>query len=263
MPHVEANGVRLYYEEHGTGEPIVCIHGTSSSAMVWRDVAVEHLSQLGRVIAYDRRGCTRSERPEPYETSVAEHVEDAAALIGALDAASAVVIGRSYGGGVGLGVALRHPELVRALVLLEPADMIIDGITEPWDEEMTRAVEEAAASDPDRAAEAMFRSVLGDEQWEVWPDDFKGMVAANSPAVIAEVRGARLRVTTSELARLHTPVLLVAGEDSPPIFRSRNAHMAATIPRARTELVGGGHLIDPGEPAVLGFIGEVLGSGST
>src|SRR5215211_3248239 len=98
MPEVLVNGVRLYVEERGRGEPILCIHGTSSSAMVWRRGAIDALSELGRVIVYDRRGCTRSERPEPYETSVVQHAGDAAALLRALDAVPAVVIGRSYGG---------------------------------------------------------------------------------------------------------------------------------------------------------------------
>jgi pimeloyl-ACP methyl ester carboxylesterase len=45
MPEVRVNGVRLYYEEHGRGEPILCIHGTSSSAMVWRAAAIHELSE--------------------------------------------------------------------------------------------------------------------------------------------------------------------------------------------------------------------------
>ena len=77
MADVRVNGVRLYVEERGRGEPIVCIHGTSSSAMVWRGDATDALAELGRVIVYDRRGCTRSERPEPYATSVVQHAEDA------------------------------------------------------------------------------------------------------------------------------------------------------------------------------------------
>src|SRR5205823_6603190 len=47
------------------GRPILCIHGTSSSAMVWRPAAIEELAMLGRVICYHRRGCTRSERADP------------------------------------------------------------------------------------------------------------------------------------------------------------------------------------------------------
>jgi pimeloyl-ACP methyl ester carboxylesterase len=54
--------------------------------MVWRPAAIDQLSGLGRVIVYDRRGCTRSERPDPYETSVVQHAEDAAALLLALGA---------------------------------------------------------------------------------------------------------------------------------------------------------------------------------
>src|SRR5204863_8934562 len=126
MGDVHANGIRLYYEEHGQGDPIVCIHGTASSAMVWRSAAIEELSELGRVILYDRRGCTRSERPDPYETSVVQHADDAAALLQALDAVPAVVIGRSYGGETAVELAMRHPGRVRALVLLEAASLTLD-----------------------------------------------------------------------------------------------------------------------------------------
>src|SRR5437870_1547050 len=45
MAEAHVNGVRLYYEEHGKGDPILCIHGTSSSAMVWRPEAIDELSR--------------------------------------------------------------------------------------------------------------------------------------------------------------------------------------------------------------------------
>jgi esterase len=119
LPEAEINGLRLYYEERGEGAPIACIHGGGSSAMMWGD-AVKVLARLGRVISYDRHGCTRSERPEPYQrTTVAEQTGDAAALLDALRATPAVVVGRSYGGAVAIGLAIRYPEHVRALVLLE------------------------------------------------------------------------------------------------------------------------------------------------
>lgn len=75
MPEQVVNGVRLHYEEHGEGVPIALIHGCGGSALGFAD-AVEKLAGLRRVIAYDRRGCGRSERPEPYErTSVREHAD--------------------------------------------------------------------------------------------------------------------------------------------------------------------------------------------
>src|SRR5438552_325239 len=144
MGEVHVNGVRLYYEEHGQGAPILCIHGTSSSALVWQPAAIDELSRLGRVILYDRRGCTRSERPDPYETSVVQHAEDAATLLQVLEAVLGVVIGRSYGGETAVELALRHPASVRALVLLEAALLSLDREAMQWAEELRAAVEDAA-----------------------------------------------------------------------------------------------------------------------
>lgn len=113
---VTINGVGLYVEERGSGAPIVCIHGAGGTTLAWTG-AIDKLSRLGRVIAYDRRGCARSERPAHYErTSIAEHADDAAALIDRLGAAPAVVIGRSYGATVATDLALRYPEDRKSVV---------------------------------------------------------------------------------------------------------------------------------------------------
>ena len=81
MTEVRVNGVRLYYEEHGEGETILCVHGSASSAMVWT-AAAEELSRLGRVVLYDRRGCTRTvvvpggHLVDPAAPAVTEFVEE-------------------------------------------------------------------------------------------------------------------------------------------------------------------------------------------
>ena len=260
MPEVHVNGIRLYYEEHGQGDPILCIHGTSTSAMAWRPTSIEALSALGRVIVYDRRGCTRSERPDPYETSVVQHAEDAAALLVALDAMPTVVIGRSYGGETAIELALRYPERVRALVLLEAASLTLDDEAMTWADELRAAIEDAAARDVSAVAETFLRRVLGDAQWESFPDPIRRMVVENSPAILAEFRGPWLEASEADLARVGVPTLLVAGEASPLALRRVTDRMAAAIPDARRVVVGGGHFIDPGEPDVLNFVGEVLAS---
>jgi len=65
VPEAHVNGVRLYYEEHGEGAPIACIHGLGSTALMWAD-ALEELARRGRVITNDRRGgshgCQQDER---------------------------------------------------------------------------------------------------------------------------------------------------------------------------------------------------------
>lgn len=257
MTDVPVNGVRLHVEERGGGEPILGIHGTGSSAMAWREAA-ETLSALGRVIVYDRRGCSRSDRPEPYRTNVSEHAEDAAALIRALDAAPAIVIGRSYGGETAVELALAHPELVRALVLLEAASLSLDPEAKAWEEELVRKVEEAAERDPSSVAETFLRVVLGDEGWASLPRRARQTFRDNGPAILAELRGGSFSASEEDLGRISVPTLLVAGEDSPEMFGRVTQRMAKDIPGCRLERVPGGHLIDPAGPVVIEFVRSAL-----
>jgi esterase len=257
MSVVQVNGVELYYEERGVGEPIVCIHGMSSSAAVWGD-AVDELAQHGRTISYDRRGCFRSERPEPYVTDVHQHADDAAALIEALDAAPAVVIGRSYGGETAIDLALRYPERVRALVLLEAALLSMSDEAGGWGSALGKTVLEAADEDMSTVAETFLRAVVGDEAWEAFPEPMKQMFTANGPAIVAELRGGVLDVDEELLGTIGQPTLIVGGKDSPPAFAEVANVMGEAIPSARVEWVEGGHLINPAHPAVLGFVDAVL-----
>lgn len=259
MPEANVNGVRLHYEELGDGAPIVCIHGTGSSGLVWGE-ALGRLSHLGRVIAYDRRGCSRSERPEPYErTSVIEHGDDAAALLEALGAAPAVVIGRSYGGAVALDIALRRPELLRALVLLEAGD--IHGLAptaDRWSGALDERIAEAAAQgEVSEVGKAMIEEVLGEGGWSALPEPMRELFTQNGPAILAEARGEGLAVEAAALARIEQPALVVSADESPTELRELSAALAKALPDARTARVGGGHLIDPAAPEVLAFIEEV------
>jgi pimeloyl-ACP methyl ester carboxylesterase len=257
MSVVRVNGVELYYEERGAGEPIVCIHGTSGSAAVWVD-AVDELAKHGRTISYDRRGCFRSERPEPYVTDVHEHADDAAAFIDALDAAPAIVIGRSYGGETAIDLALRYPDRVRALALLEAALLSMSEPATRWASGLAERVFAAAEEDESTVAETFLRVVVGDEAWEAFPEPAKKMFTGNGPAILAELRGGFLDIDTDLLGTISQPTLLVAGTDSPPAFAEVANLMAAAMPSARVEWVEGGHFINPAHPAVLRFVDDVL-----
>lgn len=255
MAQVRVDGLRLHCEERGEGDAILGIHGTSSSAAAWTG-ALATLATRGRAIAYDRRGCGRSDRPEPYATSLAEQAGDAAALIHALGAAPAVVVGRSYGADVAIELALRHPGCVRALALLEGGE----GVTaagRAWLAGLVEEVLTAAEADPATAAEALWRAVAGDA-WDGLADDARAALSANGPAIVAELRGGFLEATPERLSAIARPTLVVSAQDSPPIFAEVAEVLAAAIPGARLAHVAGGHLIDPAHPVVLAFIDEVL-----
>lgn len=257
MPEQRVNGVRLYYEEHGEGLPILCIHGTSSSAMIW-GAAVQELATLGRVIVYDRRGCTRSERPDPYDrTTVSEHADDAAALLEALSAVPAIVIGRSYGGEVAVDIALRYSGHVRALVLLEAAILNLVPEASRLDRELHERVRAAAARGVDTVGETFIRAVLGDDAWEGFSEHIQRMFTDNGQAILAEFNGGPLDVDRASLSTIEQPALLLAASESPEPFRRVTDAMAQAIPNSRQVLVGGGHLVSPTEPAVMSFIEEV------
>ena len=194
---LRVNGVSLYYEEHGAGEGLVGIHGTGSSAAAWADAA-EVLATRARTIVYDRRGCFRSERPEPYATNIHQQADDAAALIDALAPAPAIVIGRSYGADIAIDLALRYPDRVRALVLLEG----LESLTETgrrWLADLEERVLAAAEVGMNTVAETLHRNVLGDASWEAWPEPAKQMFTANGPAIVAELRGGPLDVGARQL----------------------------------------------------------------
>jgi esterase len=257
MSEIEVNGVSLYYEEHGAGEPIVCIHGTGSSSALWVDAAAE-LTTRGRAILYDRRGFSRSERPEPLVMDVHQHTDDAAALIDALAAAPAIVIGRSQGGEIAVDLALRYPDRVRALALLEGGALTLGEALRRWLAELDEQVYAAAAADMSTVGETMLSSVVGDAGWEGLPEPVKQIFTANGPAIVAEHRGGLLDVSGEQLGTIVHPTLLVAGKDSPREFAEATSLMAKAMPSAKVEWVEGGHVINPAHPAVLGFVDEVL-----
>lgn len=264
MPRLSVNGVELHYEDQGGGIPILGVHGTPSSAVLWAEAAQE-LARHGRCIIYDRRGFHRSAPPVPFRTlDLVDHVDDAAALLAALHAGPAVVIGRSTGGLIALDLARRFPDKVKALVLLEPALFTIDPVAADWARTLRRTALERSGGRPGTLAETMLREALGDAAWEALPAELQTMFKATGPAVLAEINGHgmdlsedALELGEDDLAGIRQPALIVSAEDSPEACRLVNVRLAGALPRTRTVLVTGGHLINPAHPAVLDFVDRI------
>ncbi|UGT57286.1 alpha/beta fold hydrolase [Nocardia asteroides] len=139
------------------GPVVLALHGLTGHGNRWETLATEHLPQA-RVIAPDLRGHGRSTSLPPwdFETIVA----DVAALVRAETDGPVVVAGHSFGGAVGIHLARRHPELVRALVLLDPAIGI--------DPKLIEEVALANLASPDYTDVTEARS---DKQHSAWSPD--------------------------------------------------------------------------------------------
>jgi pimeloyl-ACP methyl ester carboxylesterase len=120
MATAAVNHVSLEYEESGAGEPVVLVHGGVSDHRIWQAQRLA-LGHQYRAIAYSCRYHWPNDPASPgAEHSVAIHVEDLRALVRTLAAGPVHLVGNSFGGLLCLLVAIRAPELVRSLVLLEP-----------------------------------------------------------------------------------------------------------------------------------------------
>jgi pimeloyl-ACP methyl ester carboxylesterase len=166
------------------------------------------------------------------------------------------VIARSYGGAIAVDLALRYPDRVRALALLEGD---VPAVSETAAREWAELEERLTAAGPDTAGERLMRDVLGDAGWERLPDVVRELFVANGPALVAELVGGYPDVTEEQLAAIDQPVLFVGAEDSAFDYRETAEVLGRSISGARVEWVEGGHAIDPAHPVVLAFVDDVLG----
>ena len=165
---IQAGTTKLYHEVRGSG-PALLITGGTGDAGEWAHLAPT-LAEECTVVTYDRRGMSRSPRPDGWSTtSMAEMADDAAALLHALNLAPTVVVGHSGGASMACSLVVRHPELVRHAVLFEPPLLAVV----PQGQQMVagmRAVIEPAMAEggPRRAMEVFIRGNAGDEVADQW-----------------------------------------------------------------------------------------------
>lgn len=111
--YVQANGLSMYYEVHGAGDPVVVLHGAYMTTDMMLPL-VERLAESRKVYVLDLQGHGRTadiDRPIRYETMA----DDVDAFMAALDLPRADIVGYSMGGGVALQLAIRHPDRIRRM----------------------------------------------------------------------------------------------------------------------------------------------------
>ena len=132
-----ANGIATNYHDVGTGFPVLLIHGSGPGVSAWANwrLTIPALAAGRRVIAPDMVGFGFSQRPDGIRYNLDTWVAQAIGLLDALKIEQADLVGNSFGGGLALALAIRHPKRVRRLVLMGAAGVsfaLTEGLDAVW-----------------------------------------------------------------------------------------------------------------------------------
>jgi pimeloyl-ACP methyl ester carboxylesterase len=249
MPVVEVRDTRLYYETAGAGDStLLFIHGMCGGVWNWHD-QFERLSHEFRCIAYDRRAHGRSEAGTK-DQSFRTHVDDAAAMIDALDLDKPLLVGSSAGGAIAIELVYRYPDLVCGAVVIEPPLLnLVPALELEFRAELRPIIEKAIADErPDNAVDGFFNVVCA-QFWEQADESRRESLRGNAPMLFAALQSQGATLTLDELATIRHPILLVGGSDSPPIMHSIANMLRNTLPNVRfLEVQNCGHVVYAEQP---------------
>lgn len=242
MPTVSLDGVKLYYEERGGGEPLALVPGFGTGAWIWyRQVAA--FAERFRTIVYDPRGVARSEgRDEPFE--MRRHADDLAALLEALGVESAHVLGASFGGFVAQEFALHYPERTRSLILC-CTSFGGAGHVPPSAETLSAIASTKGLNSEERVRENLLLAFSPRFAAES-PEEVGRVIrlrAENYVPEYAYTRQLQAAVAFDAAARVRdikAPTLVVTGDADRIVPHENSANLAAAIPGARLRVFGGG-----------------------
>ena len=228
MPYLRTDDrVRLYYEEHGRGTPLVLAYGIGGNVEMW-DVNVPDLAAHHRLILWEPRGHARSDSPaDPARYSFHRWVLDLEAVLEHLGIRRAHVGGLSLGAGIATRFALRFPSRVRSLVVTNSSSA--SGLPLAWQNIVMRArsIEITLTQGLDAMAEyAMTANPNVAERLALDPGakaEFYAEYRQLSPIGYANSLRALIAMDhiTDQLPRLRMPVLLVGGDRDPSLLPMR------------------------------------------
>jgi pimeloyl-ACP methyl ester carboxylesterase len=243
---IKINNLNVHYKQAGAGKTaLILLHGFGASTFSWREV-IAPLANLGTVIAYDRPAFGLTDRPMPGDWSgVSPYSLEAQAemLVGLMDAkgiAKAILIGNSAGGTVSVYTALKYPQRVQALVLVDAAIYSGGGLPQ-WLKPLmatpqgrwigpllVRPIQESgmetlrtAWNNPSKISPAVIAGYRKPLQVANWDRALWELTLAQEPTTLA-----------SRLAELKMPVLVITGDDDRIVPTTQSLRLAREIPGA-------------------------------
>jgi non-heme chloroperoxidase len=265
--------IRIYYEDHGSGPPVVLVHGFGLNGHSWEKQETALLAAGHRVITYDRRGFGASSRPSigyDFDTLAGDlHV-----LLSSLDLHGVVLAGFAMGTGeVTRHLAVHGSGRVKAAVLVAPLLPFLlktsdnpDGIDQTvFDDVRARLAADRPAAMKDFMDRSYNIDLLGGSRVsdQAWQNSFYVAISASIHAALRSVT-ACLEDFRGDLATINVPVLVIHGDQDRVLpYEATSGRLPALLKNARSTVIAGGpHAIiwthaDEVNGALLDFIGRV------
>jgi pimeloyl-ACP methyl ester carboxylesterase len=260
MPYAQSTGARLYYEETGTGYPVIFVHEYGADHREW-ERQVRFFSRDYRCIAYAARGYLPSDVPEDPKLYGQDHsADDIAAVLGHLGIARAHVVGLSMGAFATLRFGLRHPEMPSALVVAGCGSGSNLAQLAEWRrlqvETSARLMKEGWAALADETGHSPTRIQLKKKDpraWNEFMEHLRGHSATGSALTQRWYQGERDPVYhwEAQLRKLAVPVLVAVGDEDEPCVEP-SVFLKRTLPKAGLWMCPRtGHAINLEEPAAF------------
>jgi aminoacrylate hydrolase len=247
----------LHWEECGDADapPLILSPGLGGSAAYWSP-NLDALARDHRVILYDHRGTGRSDRALAFNVAVADMADDVLALMDGLGLASATLIGHAAGGVIGLDLALRAPERLDRLVVvngwskadphfLRCFDVRLDLLRGSGVRAFLRA--QPLFLYPARWSADNADRIAAEEERQL--EHFQG-----APNVEARIAALAAFDIDDRLAEIRTPILLIAAEDDMLVPASCSERLAQGLPNATLAAMTGGHACNVTEPTYFNHV---------
>ena len=259
MPTADVGGVSIYYEEKGSGAPLVFVHGIPTDYRAWR-AQMEPFSKVRRVFAISRRYAAPNMRQgDLSDSTVHNNAVDLKGFIEKVAGGPVDLVGHSYGGFISAFLAADHPDLVKSLVLVEPAisTLLVSDqgsgaqalgllLRSPsvalsgrrfQTSSLAPSLRALERGEPERAVELNVDGIQGsDGAFRALSDDVRKMMLDNARTV-GELKTAFPRFTAKEAGLIHRPTLVLNGAEGALFLGRIGELMSRAVPGAQRIVV--------------------------
>jgi len=249
MPRVSVSGVDVFFRDEGQGEPVVLAHSSTASSGQWCAL-INALSDSYRLLAPDHLGYGRT-GPYPGHLPLMDHEVAVIETLLRLAQTPAHFIGHSFGGSVLVRAAIRMPDRVQSLTLIEPILFYLLKDDEKLHEYAEiravadRVVRYVDAGDPEEAARGFINYWVGPGGYETMSEELQASIAKGMAKVRQEWKSAfePHGATIEKLAEFNFPILLISGTKTTSAAAAVTGVLKRIWPTAKhAEIEGAGHM---------------------